>query len=269
MSEAIESLDSACSSTGEIYHVGDFVYIETDGENGEPTIICIQSFKRENQEIYLTGLQFLRPHEIFRLSTRKFFSQEVFLSQTNEYFSIKKIRGLCHVLHLKDYLKYQPTIVDLMGQSLQFHNPDKDIYVCESRYYTKNKMIKKIKCWDVPESRRMKLIPRENPIDLLRIITNGNGISQSINHPPMEIDQHLLNESEPIEKRKETVPQDSVIDEKENKILADKKQFYEQIVINQRIYYKIGDYVYIHNNNDNALDKRSIVRIDHIWRENK
>ncbi|CAF4306050.1 unnamed protein product, partial [Rotaria sp. Silwood2] len=52
-----------------------------------------------------------------------------------------------------------------------------------------------------------------------------------------------------------------------NENLIEKKQFYEQIVVSSNCFYKIGDYVYFHENST-QLDRRSILRIDKIWKHN-
>ncbi|CAF2601556.1 unnamed protein product [Rotaria sp. Silwood2] len=84
---------------------------------------------------------------------------------------MNKIQGLCYVLHAKDYFKYQPMIDDQM--SFQ----DQDVYVCESRYNIKTKVFKKIKSWNIPENKRVKLIQRDIPLENIRIssiLVNNN-----------------------------------------------------------------------------------------------
>ena len=82
---------------------------------------------------------------------------------------MNKIQGLCHVLHVKDYFKYQPIIDNQINNSLKFQNDNKDIYVCESRYNIKTKIVKKIKQWNIPENKRVKLIQRKTILDNIRI----------------------------------------------------------------------------------------------------
>jgi protein polybromo-1 len=176
---------------------------------------------------------------------------------------MNKIQGLCHVLHLKDYYKFQPIIEYSNNSSLKFQDPEKDVYVCESRYNPKTKIVKKIKWWNVPENKRVKLIPRETILEPVReLLTIGN---QNFIHR-QAINDNDLGNIEIIEKIKETIPYDSVINEKLNENFQDKKQFYEQIVISIGCFYKVGDYVYIHDNS--KMDKRSIIRIDKIWKDN-
>jgi hypothetical protein len=178
---------------------------------------------------------------------------------------MNKIQGLCHVLHLKDYYKLQPIIENSnTNSSLKFQDPDKDVYVCESRYNPKTKVVKKIKWWNIPENKRVKLIPRET---ILEPIREALPIGKENFMARQAVNDNDLGNVEIIEKIKETIPYDSVINEKLNENSQDKKQFYEQIVISISCSYKIGDYIYIHD--DSKMDKRSIMRIDKIWKNNE
>ncbi|CAF1185958.1 unnamed protein product [Rotaria magnacalcarata] len=258
------STESSLVFKGETFYVGDFVYIEPNDEKSEPSIICIESFEHTDNEDYFNGSQFYRPNETYHIATKKFLRQEVFLTQTVEHILMNKIQGLCHVLHVKDYYKLEPIIENQTHSSLKFQDSDKDLYVCESRYNIKTKAVKKIKWWNLPENKRVKLVPREITLEPIREPLNIN--SDNLLHRQSTTD----NDSIPvdiIEKVKETIPYDSVINEKLNENLIDKKQFYEQIVISSSCFYKIGDYVYIHENS-NQVNKRSIVRIDQIWKHN-
>lgn len=179
---------------------------------------------------------------------------------------MNKIQGLCHVLHYKDYYKFQPIIEhsSTTNNSLQFQDLDKDIYVCESRYNPKTKIVKKIKWWNVPENQRVKLIPRETLLEPIREslpLENSNSVHRQV------LNENELGTVEIIEKSKETISYDSVINDKFNENSTIKKQFYEQIVISLNCYYKVGDYVYFHDNS--TTNKRSILRIDQIWKDNE
>ena len=44
---------------------------------------------------------------------------------------------------------------------------DKDVYVCESRYFTRAKTFKKIKVW--PFLQNIPLIPRDNSLPMIRV----------------------------------------------------------------------------------------------------
>ena len=232
--------------------------------------MCIESFERKSNETLFTGLQFLRPNETFHTPTHKFLRQEVFLTQSMEHIAMNKIQGLCHVLHVKDYFKYRPRIDDPTSKINDFQ--DQDIFVCESRYNVKSKMFKKIKHWNVPENKRVHLVPRETILDNTRhpstLIHYHNSNSNDFLHRTSITDSDSSH-ADIIDKIKETIPYDSVINEKFNENLQEKKIFYEQIVVSSNSYYKVGDYVYVTNieNNTNHLDKRLIFRIEKIWKE--
>ncbi|CAF3059741.1 unnamed protein product [Rotaria sp. Silwood2] len=259
------STENSSLSKGETFYIGDFVYIEPNDETSEAHIICIESFEHKDNEDYFNGLQFYRPNETYHLPTKKFLRQEVFLTQTIEHIPMNKIQGLCHVLLVKDYFKYQPIIENETNTLLKFQDLDKDIYVCESRYNIKTKIVKKIKWWNLPENKRVKLIPRETILEPIRESLTLN--NDNLLHSQIINDNDLIN-VDIIEKIKEIIPYDAVINEKLNENLIEKKQFYEQIVVSSNCFYKIGDYVYFHENST-QLDRRSILRIDKIWKHNE
>ena len=244
--------------------MGDFVYVEPTDPSSEPIIVCIESFERRNNEDFLTGLQFLRPKETYHLPMKKFLPQEVFLTHTLDNVSVKRIQGLCHVLHVKDYFKYQPVLDKAANSSLEFRDPEKDVYVCESRYSVKTKIVKKVKYWNVPVNERVQLIPRVVQLENVRVALPAS--SDPILHRTSTAESDSMN-SDVIHRWKETIPYDSVINSKFNENLTDKKQFYEQVVISTGIFYRVGDYVYILQSPNSPLDKRSILRIDRIWKD--
>jgi hypothetical protein len=253
-------VEKSSLSKGLTYYLGDFVYVESGDESSEPMIVCIESFHRKNDEDCFNGLQFVRPNETFHTPTHKFLRQEVFLTQTVEHIPMSRIQSLCYVLHVKDYFKYQPVLED------DAPLPEDDVYVFESRYNTKTKMFKKIKWWNLPENKRIKLIPRDAPLEMTRIP------STLVHHRTATMDGELPT-ADIIEKPKETVLYDSVINDKLNEHATIKRDFFEQIVLSTNRFYKVGDFVYVtnieNNNNNNGSDKQSIVRIDKIWKENE
>ncbi|UJR20847.1 hypothetical protein I4U23_023957 [Adineta vaga] len=261
----ISPIEKSSLSKGQTYYLGDFVYIEPSDESSEAVIVCIESFERKNNEDYFNGLQFVRPDETYHTPTQKFLRQEVFLTQTIEHISMNKIQNLCYVLHVKDYFKSQPILEE---NNLPF--ADQDVYVCESRYNIKTKMFKKIKWWNVPENKRVKLIPRDVPLENIRMP------STLVHHRSSTIDNDS-NNIDVIDKTKEIILYDAVINEKLNENSSIKRDYYEQIVTSTNRFYKVGDFVYVmnvenhnnnNNNNNNGLQKQFISRIDKIWKEN-
>lgn len=252
----ISPREKSSRSKGETYYLGDFVYVESSDDKQEPMIICIESFEREDNEEYFNGLQFLRPNETFHSPTQKFLRQEVFLSQSVEHIPMNQIQGLCYVSYIKDYFKYQPTLQD------QNPLPDDDVYVCESRYNNKTKMFKKVKWWNLPENKRIKLIPREIPLENIRVpSTLANNFVHHLSTTTENESMHM----EIIEKMRETVLYDAVVNEKLNENSTVKRDFYEQIALSMNRFYKVGDFVYT-NQSDK---KKSILKIEKIWKDNE
>jgi hypothetical protein len=77
--------------------------------------------------------------------------------------------------------------------------------------------------------------------------------------------ENELSNADIIEKSRETVLYDSVVNDKLNENSPIKRDFYEQIVLAINQFYKVGDFVYMKN----AENKKSIIRIDKIWKENE
>lgn len=179
---------------------------------------------------------------------------------------MNKIQGLCYVLYVKDYFKYQAALND--GTPLE----DQDVYVCESRYNMKTKSFRKIKWWNLPENKRVKLVQRETPLENIRIPSTLVNNFKTLSHRSSTADNESSN-SDIIEKIKETILYDPAMNEKLNENSPVKRIHYEQIVISPYNYYKAGDFVYFNNtenhDNNNSSNKRSILRIDKIWKENE
>ena len=68
-----------------------------------------------------------------------------------------------------------------------------------------------------------------------------------------------------IERCRETVLYDSVVNEKFNENSSIKRDFYEQIVLSIDLFYKVGDFVYFNNQEKN----KSILKIEKIWKDNE
>ncbi|GLH16320.1 ATP-dependent helicase brm, partial [Gryllus bimaculatus] len=145
----------------QVYHVGDFVYAEPKERGVEPTIIHIERLwtNQEGQQM-MYGNVFFRPNETYHVTTRKFLEKEVFKSELHAAVPLNNLQGLCCVLSVKDYFRSKPEGF-----------PDKDVYVCESRYSTKARAFKKIKVWPFAMSQNIKLMPREEVIEPKRHVS--------------------------------------------------------------------------------------------------
>lgn len=116
-----------------VYRTGQFVYIE-DAERGmEHTVVLIERLKTnaEGQKM-LYGNVYYRPSDTYHFASRKFFDKELLKSDTHVDVPLSKVAGRCSVLSVEDYFKMYT-----------YGIPEKDIYVCESRYWTKARAIEK------------------------------------------------------------------------------------------------------------------------------
>jgi len=218
---------------GLVYSRGDFVYIAARNSM-EPHIMTINTFgKDESGNDFIKGKWFYRPGETYHLATRKFLEKEVFLSDNNQGTSMSEIVGRCCVMHVKDYFKCKPEGF-----------PDKDVYVCESRYISKSRCFKKIKTWKAPQSKSLKYVTRDVPLVPMRVA------SMFADKLPNE---NVLDESETvIDKKYESVV--SVVETDDGNV------YYDQH-LSANGCFKLGDGVFIRN----SEGQPTIARIDKIW----
>uniref|UniRef100_A0A3Q2DT07 Protein polybromo-1 n=1 Tax=Cyprinodon variegatus TaxID=28743 RepID=A0A3Q2DT07_CYPVA len=229
-----------CSFEDRTYHVGEFVYVEPSEPNLKPHIVCIeQLWEDEMGEKWLYGCWFYRPSETFHLATRKFLEKEVFKSDYSNRVPISKVLGKCMVVFVKDYFKMQP----------EGFKPE-DVYVCESRYFARNKLFKKIKVWAMPES-SVKLVPREVPLPVVRV-------ASMFAKPDLEkLAMSYAGAGKFIEKEREDVPMEMSATEPGC-------QYYEQLHFN-KMWFKVGDFVYIQSH---GLSKPRVARLEKLWVQN-
>ncbi|XP_021376482.1 protein polybromo-1-like isoform X22 [Mizuhopecten yessoensis] len=143
----------------EIFHVGDFVYIEPREKGQEPHIMCIEKlFVDQTDTQMLHGNWFYRPNETFHLATRKFLEKEVLKSDSYTSIPLTQVIGKCYIMFVKDYFKYRPEGI-----------PDHDVYVCENRYVAKHKCFKKIKIWQSIKNEHMNVVTRDIPLVPVRV----------------------------------------------------------------------------------------------------
>ncbi|XP_064120960.1 protein polybromo-1-like isoform X5 [Macrobrachium nipponense] len=141
------------------YFVGDFVYLTPPDKNCDYPMLHIERLwtnSEGRQMVY--GCLYYRPAETFHQPNRKFFEQEVFKTDKHNAYPLTDVVGKCYVLPLLDYVKMKPDGVD-----------DKDVYVCESRYNTRNRFFKKIKSFPFNVGERVTLVERPEPLGLKRV----------------------------------------------------------------------------------------------------
>ncbi len=125
------------SKDGELYRVGDYVYVKHQfNETRPPMIVRIDrlwSVVLNNEVVfYLKGALFLRPSDITHEPTRLFYKNEVFKEISKEitasldqivYSDMNTNRKKCTVMNAKKYVSCRLTEID-----------ENDVYVCDSKY---------------------------------------------------------------------------------------------------------------------------------------
>lgn len=140
------------------FKIGDYVYVEPKEKNLEPHIIHIQRiYKDEKSDINVYGCWFYRPNETFHLASKRFLEKEVFRSDNMNSMLLSQVIGKCCVMFVKDYFKYKPKGFE-----------EKDVFVCESKYFTKIKQFKKIK-WNWNPNPNFELELREEELTMIRV----------------------------------------------------------------------------------------------------
>ncbi|XP_023290298.1 protein polybromo-1 isoform X3 [Orussus abietinus] len=221
----------------EVYRAGDFAYIEPTERGMEYSVVLIERLwtNAEGQQM-LYGNLFYRPSETYHVASRKFLDKELFKSDAHVAVPLAKVAGRCCVLSVKDYFRMQPDGF-----------PEKDVYVCESRYSTKARAFKKIKVWNFDPD-HLKLVQREKPLEPKRVI--------SVYKERLEKHKEEIAELEEGEKLIEK--------ERPNVILFSQEDsdnsYYEQYNTCAGTV-KTGDFVYV------ATDggRQQIAQIDSLW----
>ncbi|XP_034942972.1 protein polybromo-1 isoform X2 [Chelonus insularis] len=221
----------------ELYRAGDFAYIEPSERGMEYGVVLIERLwtNSEGQQM-LYGNLFYRPSETYHIASRKFLDKELFKSDVHIAVPLSKVAGRCCVLSVKDYFRMQPEGF-----------PDKDVYVCESRYSTKARSFKKIRVWNFDPD-HLKLVPREKVLEPKRII--------SVYKERLEKHKEEIAELEECEKAAEKERPNIVlynVDDTDN-------TYYEQYNTCSGPV-KTGDFVYV------ATDggRQQIAQVDSIW----
>ncbi|KAG7478017.1 hypothetical protein MATL_G00075940 [Megalops atlanticus] len=234
-----------CSFKDNMYHVGDYVYVEPAEQNLQPHIVCIERLWQDDAgEKWLYGCWFYRPNETFHLATRKFLEKEVFKSDYYNKVPVSKILGKCVVMFVKEYFKLQP----------EGFRPE-DVFVCESRYSAKTKSFKKIKMWTMPLS-SVRFVPRDMPLPVVRVASMFANAAKNEQEKQTETSEEGkgADASVIIDKEKEDVPVDMANGEPGC-------QYYEQLRYND-IWLKVGDCVYIRSH---GLVRHRVGRIERMW----
>ncbi|KAB7505112.1 Protein polybromo-1 [Armadillidium nasatum] len=229
---------SNCVSHNQIqYFVGDFVYLNPPEKNCDYPILHIQRLWKNNAgQQMLYGCQYYRPAETFHLPTRKFYEQEVFKTEKHMGLPLSEVVGKCVVLSAVDYPKLRVDNFD-----------EKDVYVCESRYSTKNRFFKKIKVWPFSLPEGTVITERPEPFAMRRV---GSIFKERIDKHKEELAE-LEEETKVIRSSLPNVLKSAEPDIKGN-------LFYQQYNSSSGTL-KLGDFVYVRSGGIKSI--RHVIRI--------
>ncbi|CAG4978753.1 unnamed protein product [Colias eurytheme] len=235
-----ESLPAGGAPPQTQYCKGEFVYVQADRGAREPAIVQIARLFTNSDHVPMAYVNvYYRPHETFHVRTRKFLHQEVFKTEAHRSIPLDQVIGRCYVMNVKEYFKFRPE-----GYA------DKDVYVCESRYNSKNRWFKKIKVWEGAE-KEVTLVPREVPLEPNRTV--------SVFRERVEKHKDELAELEVLENVQEKERPDVVM---YNPLgTDDENTYYEQYNTVCSGVIKTGDYVYVVTDGGKQL----IAQVDTIW----
>ncbi|ALC47662.1 polybromo [Drosophila busckii] len=226
----------------QVYSPGDYVYVQIP-DNKIPSIACIERLWTTpgNEKLMQAGI-FLRPHETYHVTTRKFLEKEVFKSSISQTISMDKVLGMCHVMPIRDYIKLRPEGL-----------PEKDVFVCESRYNLPGRCFKKLKSWSSNNS-SIKYVPRESPLELKRVMSV---FKERIEKHKGELEELKLQEAM-VEKEKPNVSCDAPPQADDNSV------YYQQYNTICSGVIKTGDFVYVAT----QTGKQSVAQVQQIWELN-
>ena len=175
------------------------------------------------------------------MPTRTFYEKEVMRGDLHQAIPITSVLGKCYVMPVKDYFKHKPEGFE-----------EKDIFVTEWKYTSKQRNWKKIKptaFWEAPE--HIKIVARDKPIEPKRI--------PSVFKDRIEKHKEEIEELEALEKIVEEDVVDNVRWVKEGG--EDGLTYWEQYSIPGPITLRRGDHVLVRGENNRNM----IAQIDTMW----
>jgi len=223
------------------YNVGDFVYVTATESGMEPQIFMVERMFEKNGTNTIWGAQFFRQRETFHVPTRTFFEKEVMRGDLHQAIPISSVLGKCYVMPVKDYFKYKPEGLE-----------EKDIFVTEWKYTSKQRNWKKIKpnaFWEAPD--HIKIVARDKTLEPKRI--------PSVFKDRIEKHKEEIEELEALEKVVEEDVAEKIKWVKEG--ADDGLTYWEQYSIPGPIVLRRGDHVLVRGENNRNM----IAQIDTMW----
>lgn len=222
-----------------IYAIGDFVYY-IRGENDVAGIMHIKGvyINDDNTETAIYGNVFIRPSETPFVKTRRFLDQEVLRTEQLQFIPVRNVLGKCFVMHFSQYFTLHPEDI-----------PDYDVYVCEQKYNTTTKSIKKLQIWPTVETNPTQIVSRDVALEVRRAkLLVRDHVDEKVHFDDHKVEETIIGKERP----------NVAIFMNGNE---DEDMYYEQYNTNNSGVVKTGDFVYVTTDNS----KQSIIQIHAIW----
>nr|CDS33407.1 polybromo 1 [Hymenolepis microstoma] len=247
-------------SKGQIYRVGDYVYIEPLRQDmaqlhiGRITRISeTPATKPEEGEnkgsstaVKVRCAIYMRSTEAKPSRRRRLLAAEVFRTSSSKVVEPAKLLGYCLVMHISHFIRSRPKNID-----------ERDVYVCESQYSLKTNLFAKIRRWGAPTPGHIELEDRVTPFVPTRL-------------PPSEPLDSALEQVNTASFACMTFPLDrplqTVVDEVSK--TENTTSFEQYVIANEEahITLKQGDCVFVPSTTSGS--DRQILRIEKIWKNN-
>lgn len=242
-----------------LYTAPCYAYISRTDEKKLPNhIMRIQRiFKNENGDNAVSGLWVYRPNETMHLASRKFYTNEVFVTPFSDTVLVERLRGTCLVVSVATWRNNE-----IEGF------PEKDIYVCESKYFGKHKYFVKIKNWPyASEDEKLDMTERDRPA------TPEKKVSEFLKDNDEEDDEDCgksaSSTSDDDDERAKfavvlDIPREEVLVKTEDDDDDEGHVYYQQLRCANGRLFTIGQFVLVFNPHKPLCD---VKRIHKLWRD--
>ncbi|KAI9852545.1 MAG: hypothetical protein M1838_000413 [Thelocarpon superellum] len=123
---------------GELWKVGDWVHLQNPNDVTKPIVAQIyRTWQDGDGQKWINACWYYRPEQTVHRSERHFYEHEVVKTGQYRDHHVDEIVDRCFVMFFTRFNKGRP----------RGFPPDKDVYVCESRYNEEKFKLNKIKTW--------------------------------------------------------------------------------------------------------------------------
>lgn len=123
---------------GDLFKVGDWIHIQNHNDVTKPIVAQIYRTWQDNEgEKWVNACWYYRPEQTVHQYEKHFYPNEVVKTGQYRDHRIDEVVDRCFVMFVTRYSRGRPRGLP----------PDKDVYVCESRYNEEKHKLNKIKTW--------------------------------------------------------------------------------------------------------------------------